>query len=81
MSTTTSIPQLTKPAAWQRKENTLYAVARQGADIAIIPHLMLANTKGGSWEAHQAGNAIAARKAKLTIEASARYDGKWLPQR
>ena len=29
MSMTTSIPQLTKPAAWQRKENTLYGTQRR----------------------------------------------------
>ena len=31
----------------------------------------------GFWEEHQAGNAIAALKAKLAINARAKRDGKW----
>ena len=32
----------------------------------------------GFWEEHQAGNAIAALKAKLAIKARVKRDGKWV---
>src|SRR5208283_4821910 len=32
----------------------------------------------GFWEEHQAGNAIAALKAKLAIKARVKRDGKWI---
>ena len=50
----------------------LSAVARHWPDFAIILFLLLANAVVGFWEEHQAGNAIAALKAKLAIKARVR---------
>jgi magnesium-transporting ATPase (P-type) len=55
----------------------LSAVARHWPDFAIIFLLLLANAVVGFWEEHQAGNAIAALKAKLAINARVRRDGNW----
>lgn len=56
----------------------LSAVARHWPDFVIILILLLANAVVGFWEEHQAGNAIAALKAKLAIKARVRRDGKWI---
>ncbi len=55
----------------------LSAVARHWPDFGIILVLLLANAVVGFWEEHQAGNAIAALKAKLAIQARVKRDGKW----
>jgi H+-transporting ATPase len=55
----------------------LSAVARHWPDFAIILLLLLANAVVGFWEEHQAGNAIAALKAKLAITARVKRDGQW----
>ena len=55
----------------------LSAAARHWPDFAIILVLLLANAVVGFWEEHQAGNAIAALKAKLAIKARVRRDGRW----
>jgi H+-transporting ATPase len=56
----------------------LSAVARHWPDFGIILVLLLANAVVGFWEEHQAGNAIAALKAKLAITARVKRDGKWV---
>jgi len=56
----------------------LSAVARHWPDFVIILVLLLSNAMVGFWEEHQAGNAIAALKAKLAIKARAKRDGKWI---
>ena len=54
----------------------LSALAQHWPDFGIILVLLLANAVVGFWEEHQAGNAIAALKAKLAVEARVRRDGK-----
>jgi len=56
----------------------LSAVARHWPDFFIILVLLFANAVIGFWEERQAGNAIAALKAKLAINARVRRDGKWV---
>jgi H+-transporting ATPase len=56
----------------------LSAVARHWPDFGIILPLLLANAVVGFWEEHQAGNAIAALKAKLAVKARVKRHGKWI---
>ncbi|MGA7806178.1 plasma-membrane proton-efflux P-type ATPase [Bradyrhizobium sp.] len=56
----------------------LSAAARHWPDFGIILVLLLANAVVGFWEEHQAGNAIAALKAKLAITARVKRGGKWV---
>jgi H+-transporting ATPase len=55
----------------------LSALVRHWPDFFIILVLLLANAAVGFWEEYQAGNAIAALKAKLAIRARVRRDAKW----
>jgi len=55
----------------------LSALVRHWPDFFIILVLLVANAVVGFWEEYQAGNAIAALKAKLAIMARVRRDGKW----
>ncbi|HEX4047293.1 MAG TPA: plasma-membrane proton-efflux P-type ATPase [Elusimicrobiota bacterium] len=55
----------------------LSAAVRHWADLIIILVLLLSNAAVGFWEEYQAGNAIAALKAKLALRARARRDGAW----
>jgi H+-transporting ATPase len=56
----------------------LSGVVRHWPDFFIILLLLLANAVVGFWEERQAGNAIAALKAKLAIKARVIRDGKWI---
>jgi H+-transporting ATPase len=56
----------------------LSGVVRHWPDFFIILVLLLANGLVGFWEERQAGNAIAALKAKLAINARVKRDGKWI---
>jgi H+-transporting ATPase len=55
----------------------LSAVVQHWPDFYIILVLLVANAGVGFWEEYQAGNAIAALKAKLALQARVRRDGKW----
>jgi H+-transporting ATPase len=56
----------------------LSGVVQHWADFFIILVLLLANGVVGFWEERQAGNAIAALKAKLATKARVERDGKWV---
>ena len=56
----------------------LSGVVRHWPDFCIILLLLVSNAVVGFWEEHQAGNAIAALKAKLAIKARVKRDGKWI---
>ncbi len=55
----------------------LSALVQHWADFAIILVLLVANAVVGFWEEFQAGNAIAALKARLALRARVRRDGRW----
>ncbi|MEO7207780.1 MAG: plasma-membrane proton-efflux P-type ATPase [Steroidobacteraceae bacterium] len=55
----------------------LSAVVQHWLDFGIILFLLCSNACVGFWEEHQAGNAIAALKKKLAVNARAKRDGKW----
>ncbi len=56
----------------------LSALAQHWPDFGIILVLLLANATIGFWEEREAGNAIAALKAKLAVKARVKRDGKWI---
>jgi H+-transporting ATPase len=55
----------------------LSGLVRHWPDFFIILVLLVANAAVGFWEEYQAGNAIAALKAKLAIRARVQRDWKW----
>jgi H+-transporting ATPase len=56
----------------------LSGVVRHWLDFFIILFLLFSNAVVAFWEEHQAGNEIAALKAKLAVKAKALRDGKWI---
>ena len=56
----------------------LSAVVHHWEDFYIILALLLMNAGVGFWEEYQAGNAIAALKAKLALHARVMRDGVWI---
>jgi len=56
----------------------LSGIVRHWPDFFIILVLLVSNAVVGFWEEHQAGNAIAALKAKLAINTRVKRDGKWV---
>ena len=56
----------------------LSGVVRHWLDFFVILLLLCSNAVVGFWEEHQAGNAIAALKAKLAVKATVKRDGKWV---
>jgi H+-transporting ATPase len=55
----------------------LSAVVGHWDDFVIILTLLLMNAGVGFWEEFQAGNAVAALKAKLALHARVKRDGSW----
>jgi H+-transporting ATPase len=56
----------------------LSGVVKHWPDFFIILVLLFSNAVVGFWEENQAGNAIAALKAKLAIKARVKRDGQWI---
>jgi H+-transporting ATPase len=55
----------------------LSGALRRWPDLGVILALLVVNAVVGFREEHQAGNAVAALKAKLAIRANVRRDAKW----
>lgn len=56
----------------------LSGVVGHWPDFFIILLLLVSNAGVGFWEEHEAGNAITALKAKLSVKARVKRDGKWI---
>ncbi len=55
----------------------LSALVRDWSDLVIILILLIVNALVGFWEEYQAGNAIAALKAQLALQARVKRDQTW----
>jgi H+-transporting ATPase len=55
----------------------LSGIVRHWLDFGVILLLLCTNAVVGFWEEHQAGNAIAALKKQLAVDARVLRDGKW----
>lgn len=56
----------------------LSGLTQQWTNMGIVLVLLVMNGVIGFWEEFQAGNAIAALKAKLALQAKVKRDGRWL---
>jgi H+-transporting ATPase len=56
----------------------LSALVRHWEDLVIILTLLVMNAAVGFWEEYQAGNTIAALKAKLALHARVKRNGNWI---
>ena len=66
------------PIPWMIEAAALLsAIVGHWEDFAIITVLLFGNAVVGFWEEFQAGNAIAALKAQLALEARVKRDGAW----
>jgi H+-transporting ATPase len=66
------------PIAWMIEAAAiLSALVGDWVDFVIILVLLIGNGVVGFWEEFQAGNAIAALKAKLALKAKVKRDNKW----
>ena len=66
------------PIAWMIEVAAILSAAvRHWEDFVIILVLLLGNAVVGFWEEYQAGNAIAALKARLALKARVKRDGAW----
>jgi len=65
------------PSVDDRSGRDTVGVVGHWPDFFIILLLLVSNAVVGFWEESQAGNAIAALKAKLAIKAKVKRDGKW----
>ncbi len=66
------------PIPWMIEVAALLSgLARHWEDLGIILTLLIVNAIVGFWEEFQAGNAIAALKEKLALNARVRRDGEW----
>ena len=66
------------PIAWMIEAAAILSLfVRHWADFFIILVLLIVNAIVGFWEEYQAGNTIAALKARLALQARVRRDGNW----
>jgi H+-transporting ATPase len=66
------------PIPWMIEAAALLSgLARHWEDLGIILTLLVVNAIVGFWEEYQAGNAIAALKEKLALNAKVRRDDNW----
>jgi H+-transporting ATPase len=66
------------PIPWMIEVAAILSVlVRHWADFGIILALLVVNAVVGFWEEYQAGNTIAALKAKLALKARVKRDGTW----
>jgi H+-transporting ATPase len=67
------------PIPWMIEVAAILSVlVRHWPDFCIIAVLLVANAAVGFWEEYQAGNAIAALKAKLALQARVKRNGTWM---
>ena len=66
------------PIPWMIEAAALLsAVVQHWADFVIILTLLVVNAVVGFWEEYQAGNTIAALRAKLALQARVKREGTW----